>query len=288
MKKRLLLVILPALALTALVTTGVYLYRREPSSLGKDVILTTLPSAVLGEAREIVVHLPQSYHQSPTRRYPVVYVLDGSSQEGHTAQGAALMARIGVMPEVLVVGLPNTSGPNRARDYTPPFMRREVDQPDSPRGAGDRFLAFVKAEVMPRIEREYRTAPFRVLAGHSRGGLLVLYSLISDPGLFDARLAFSAPVWREDEVTVSKLREALASSAGTSTFLYLSVGDQETERMIRGHHDAVATLQQHAPRGLRWRADLTAGADHQSNAELSTPVALRALYLDWQPTETDR
>jgi predicted alpha/beta superfamily hydrolase len=168
-------------------------------------------------------------------------------------------------------------------------MRREVDQPDSPLGAGDRFLAFVKDEVMPKIEREYRTAPFRVLAGNSRGGLLVLYSLICDPGLFDARLAFSAPVWREDEVTVSKLREALGStSADTSTFLYLSVGDQETERMIRGYHDAVATLKQHAPRGLRWQADLTAGADHQSNAELSTPVALRALYLDWQPTATNR
>jgi predicted alpha/beta superfamily hydrolase len=259
-----------------LLLAGVYLYLRQSPSLGRNVVIGTLESRVLGEPRQMIVHLPEGYGRDLERRYPVVYVLDGSSQDGHTARTAARLARSGVIPEMLVVGIPNTRG-SRERDYTPPFLRRDAERPESPLGAGDRFLAFLVDELMPKVEREYRTLPFRVLAGHSRGGLLVVYSLIADPGRFDARFAFSAPWWRQDEITVARLRDALSSPSDRKTFLYLSAGDQETERMIRGHRSAVDALRQ-APPWLRWQAHLTAGADHASNAELSTPAALGALY----------
>jgi predicted alpha/beta superfamily hydrolase len=255
------------------------LYRSGDEPLGKDVVASTLRSTVLGEERRLLVFLPESYAGNTDRRYPVIYVLDGPSQATHTARSAAALARSRAMPEVIVVGLPNTSGPNRERDLTPPFLRRDVDDPASPLGAGDRFLAFLKDEVLPRIEREYRTTPFRVLAGNSRGGLLVVYSLIAAPGLFDARFAFSTPLWRQDEITVARLREALAARADLSSFLYLGVGGEETERIQRGYHSAVAVLREHAPQGLRWQAEITPGADHQDNAERSTPSALKALYL---------
>src|SRR5688572_18570521 len=63
----------------------------------------TIDSAALGERRSYLVRLPESYERDPQRRYPVVYVLDGSSQDLHTAASAALMARIAVVPEVIVV-----------------------------------------------------------------------------------------------------------------------------------------------------------------------------------------
>lgn len=66
-------------------------------------------SSVLGDTRELIVHLPERYDEEPTRRYPVIYVLNGSSQDVHTASTAALMARLGLMPELIVVGVPNIS-----------------------------------------------------------------------------------------------------------------------------------------------------------------------------------
>ncbi|HLA76617.1 MAG TPA: alpha/beta hydrolase-fold protein [Vicinamibacteria bacterium] len=285
MKKHPVLAICFAVALTATVTTGVNVYLHERPSLGKSVVPRTMDSKLLGEPREMLVHLPESYHRKPGQRYPVVYVLDGSSVDVHTAHSAALMARIGVMPEVIVVGLPNTSGANRQRDYTPPFIRRDIDKSDSPPGAGDRFIAFLRSEVMPWIEREYRTASFRVLVGHSRGGLLAVYSLIADPGLFDARIALSPALWRDDQVMVSKLRETLLSRADLDSFLYMSMGSQENEKMMAAYRSAVTTLRQHAPRGLRWSADLTEGATHATNAETSAPVGFRTLYRGWQPDQ---
>ena len=53
-------------------------------------------SSLLGEQRTYAVHLPDSYLRAPAKRYPVLYVLDGTSQSMHTAASAALMAFSGV------------------------------------------------------------------------------------------------------------------------------------------------------------------------------------------------
>lgn len=168
--------------------TGWY-FDRE--TFDEGVVVSTMRSTVLGEDREVIVHPPESYLSHPDRRYPVIYVLDGSNQDIHTARSAALMARIGLMPEVLVVGVPNVSGPGRQRDYTPPFMVQDIDDAKSPMGRGDRFLEFMRTELIPDIERNYRADSTRMLLGHSRGGLLVAYSLMATPELFQARFAHS-------------------------------------------------------------------------------------------------
>jgi len=253
-----------------------------PAGTAGTVVQSTMPSKVLGEERQVIVHVPASYADHRDRRYPVVYVLDGTSQDGHTAETAARLAREGVMPEVIVVGLPNTRD-NRNRDYTPPFMRLDVEKPDSPRGAGDRFLSFMKTELIPAIERDYRTTPFRILAGNSRGGLLVVYSLLADPALFDARFAFSTPLWREDDVTVSKLGELLTSRPDLNTCLYMSVGERENANIVGAFERTIVTMTRQASKAFGWRADRTKDADHSNNAQVSTAEAFTFLYTSCKP-----
>src|SRR5882724_7588357 len=64
-------------------------------------IPVTMRSTVLGEDREFFVHLPQDYEADKTTRYPVLYVLDGTAQSGHTAESARLLARIGIIPPMI-------------------------------------------------------------------------------------------------------------------------------------------------------------------------------------------
>ncbi len=239
----------------------------------------TMHSAVLGETRDFLVHLPESYHREPARSYGVVYVLDGSSQDGPTADGAALMARLGLTPELIVVGLPNVSGPGRQRDYTPPFMRQDLEAGDGLMGQADRFLDFLEREVMPTVARDYRTTNQRLLAGHSRGGLLVSYALMARPRLFDAFLAHSPALWRDDGVLVTRLAAWLGSQSSLETFLYLSIGSEEVPRMMEGFGGLRDALDRQAARaGLRWHADVVAGADHQSNGPRAAPLGLAAYF----------
>jgi predicted alpha/beta superfamily hydrolase len=278
------LVLSCAMTATAIVTGVATRYVLERPAYGDRVAQGALASRALDEDREYLVYLPESYGDGADQRYPVLYALDGSSQAGHTARSAALMARLGLMPEVIVVGIPNVSRRGRARDYTPPEMRQDVDVPDSPPGQADRFLGFLRDELIPAIERDYRVAAPRMLAGNSRGGLFVVYSQIVAPDLFDARFAYSAPVWREEAQLVQRLEALLETGSPLRGDLFLSVGDRETDRMKAGFERAAAALEKRAPATLRWRAELTSRADHGDNAPLSTPVGLRHVFSGWAPT----
>lgn len=280
MSRKTLAAVVLTMVISVVGTALASLYYFERPVLLDGMRLETLRSGVLNEERQLIIHLPESYDGEPARRYPVIYVLDGTSQDNHTASSAALMARIRLMPEIIVVGLPNVSGFGRQRDYTPPFMVQDLDEADSPMGAGDRFIAFLKSELIPHLDRQYRTTGTRMLAGHSRGGLLVVYSLIADPPLFQARFAHSPALWRDDTIIASKLSEFLGTRPALDSFLYVSLGTEETVRMTAAFDRVRTVLADQAPPGLRWQADRIPGANHGNNGERATPVGFRAFYRD--------
>ena len=245
----------------------------EPT-LGDNGRLLTMTSGGLREKRDYVVFLPEHYSSDRARRYPVLYVLDGQAQSEHTAASASLMARIGAMPEIIVIGVSSMDGDIRNRDYTPPDMRLDTDRPGGPNGSGDRFLAFLKDEMIPTVEREYRTQRPRMLAGWSRGGLFVMYSLLAVPTLFDARFAHSPALWREDDRIVAQLDNFFASPAAAEGFLFLSLGANENEKMTAAFTRTTAMLERRAPPVLRWRWTRSHNGVHETNPRLATPVGL--------------
>jgi len=236
---------------------------------------STLASSVLGEERTYAVHLPDSYARSPTKRYPVLYVLDGTSQSVHTADTAEVMARIGVMPEAIVIGIP--SGDARNRDYTPPGMRQDADDSSSGDGQADRFLGFLQRELIPQVQRDFRTTPRGTLVGNSRGGLLVVHAFTTQPTLFDAYVAHSPALWRDDSAMVARLDRLLREHRELRGTLFLSLGGDENPKMTAAFRKTIAVLQREAPPSLQWRALITPGAAHDDNARKATPVALQWL-----------
>ena len=246
-------------------------------------IPVTMRSKVLGETREFLVHLPEGYDADTTTRYPVLYVLDGASQSGHTAESARLMARIGLIPPMIVVGVPSIDGETRNRDYTPPEMRLDTDAPKSAMGAADRFLSFMETELIAAVDRDYRTTRPRMLSGWSRGGLFVLYSELAAPSLFDGRFAHSPALWRENDMIVARMQATLSAAIPERGLLYLSLGDQENEKMTASFRHMAAVLKRDAPAAFRWRADLSAGGEHESNPRLSTPVGLCVMFRADEP-----
>jgi predicted alpha/beta superfamily hydrolase len=251
---------------------------------GYRVEKRVLTSEALGEQRPYFVGLPESYSRDSGRRYPVIYVLDGLSQGVPVAKAATQMSRDKLMPELIVVAIPNVSADGRERDYTPPSMRQDHERPDGPAGRADAFLAFLRTELIPTIERDFRNAPERMLAGNSRGGLFVIYSLIAAPSLFHARFAHSTPLWREDGHLVKRLDAFLKAAPDLRGDLFLSVGGNETENMKRGFNSAADVLKNRAPRVLRWWAETTPNAIHADNAHLAIPVGFRRVYEGWAAT----
>ena len=127
------------------------------------------------------------------KNYLVVYLLDGdahfSSVVGMIQQLSSVNGNT-LVPKMIVVGIPNT---NRTRDLTP--TKAQLDPPfmDSTMvantGGGEKFISFIEKELIPKIDSEYPTEPYRAFIGHSFGGLTVMHTLVHKPEMFNAYVA---------------------------------------------------------------------------------------------------
>ncbi len=234
---------------------------------GDSILNVKLYSKILSQDRDLIIHLPRNY--DPGKKYPVIYILDGSSQDQHIADKFDSLSSLTRVPQTIVVGIPNMSGANRTLQLVPPFMLTDPDKPESPPGTADIFLDFMELELIPFISEKYGASELRSFAGNSRGGLLVMYSLIHKPDLFTGRFCFSTPLWRQNNLLVSKASEFLASKKQLNSFLYASAGANETENIKGGLDTLTQVLKQKAPLGFAWYTYYTPGVDHQLNARVS-------------------
>lgn len=143
----------------------------------------TLKSAILNEERTVFVHLPASYDTSKAS-YPVLYLLDGTSAFLQEMIAITRRLRSDRVPEMIIVAVVNT---NRNRDMMPVVAK---DYPGPP--GADAFLAYLEKELVPDIEKTYRTAQPRILQGQSLSGLFTLYALLTKTTLFNAYVGCSA------------------------------------------------------------------------------------------------
>src|ERR1044071_4122432 len=179
--------VLALCALLVLVASGA---RAAAQQVYDQGLRFQLKSEVLGEERTILVRVPQGDERGD-QRSPVPYMTDGDAHLQHTAATVAFLARNGRMPEMIVVGITNT---DRTRDLTPTRVEQLPDNPNvrfPTSGGADKFLKFIETELIPQIESKYRVQPFRVLAGHSFGGLFALHAMFTRPELFNSYIAVS-------------------------------------------------------------------------------------------------
>ena len=230
-----------------------------------------LPSKVMGEERTLFVSVPDSYTRT-TGAYPVLYLTDAETQFEHTTATAAFLARNGLMPEIIVVGVKNT---DRTRDLSP---SRDPKFPTS--GGADRFLDFIERELVPFVESRYRTAPFRIFAGHSAGGLFALHSMRAKPGLFQAVIAVSPwLVW--DERKELRLLTPFLSGDGVKTRALFFASGGEGRDMKNGLAELSSALGKSTSKGLRWASTTYPDENHGSVVLRSHYAALRMIFDGW-------
>jgi predicted alpha/beta superfamily hydrolase len=244
--------------------------KRQPQQL-------TLHSSVLSEERRVLVRLPRNYDRETSARYPVLYKFDGDNQLERYDQSIDVLNSIDAIPDLIVIALPNGRG-LRNRDLTPASLHQDGQESGrmgtGEMGRGNLFLDFLERELIPYVESNYRTTQERILAGHSRGALLVLQSLISKPKLFQARFLFSAPLMRDERRLIADTRAFLRANADVNSYLYCNWGEAENEGMGKSYAAMKELLTSDAPKGLAWTIERARGADHQLTPVLALPSAL--------------
>jgi predicted alpha/beta superfamily hydrolase len=227
----------------------------------------------LKEDRLLLLYTPQGYENSDDL-YPVLYLLDGEAHFHHTTGIVEFLANNDRIPDMIIVALPN---PDRYRDLTPPLKRVDPADVNPSSGGADNFLAFLKEELIPYIDQTYRTRPYRLLVGHSLGGLFSIYTLVKQPGLFNGFIAISPSLWWDEEVLVGEAETALKNNPDMKGDLYMTIGN-EKGKMLGAALKLSGVLEENATKNLRWHFEQMEQETHGSIPHRSTYDGLEKIF----------
>lgn len=221
-------------------------------------------SEVLKENRTLEIRMPKDYEGETEKKYEVIYILDGEWNMENFSFIYNFAMEDEFVPPVILVALPNTyiEGQNmRDRDFLP----LEMENNDRAGGA-DKFLAFLRKEVIPYIDDRFPTSGVNSLYGHSYGGLFSMYAMLAQPDLFMTYYCTDPPLGWENGYVKKLAEEIFAKDPGLDKTLWIAGTSQN-----RSIGNMRKFLEKNAPKSLRWETATYANEKHNS-------VRLKGIY----------
>lgn len=220
---------------------------------GDDIVIgkyRVLHSEILDEDRLLFIHLPRGYEETPLS-YPVLYLLyvDIYNYFAEAAITTEKLGSTGEIPPVIIVGVSNT---NRYRDLLP------VKTGDRKEGGGaDNFIRFFEEELIPYVDKKYRTKNFRILAGPQAGAIFSLYSLITGSTLFNAVLSEN-PFMNPEiaEFLYPRAESFFKKTKSLKNFLYIKCEKDERSQDLEYAVRFAALLESNTPEGFRFKVEI--------------------------------
>jgi len=244
-----------------------------------DSQVRTMKANATGRQMDLYIHLPANYSQDTAKKYPALYILDGQWDFKLMDSVLGGLVYDKFAPEMIMVGI-TYSGENadynslRAMDLTPAGQK---GVPGS--GDGPKFLKFLKAELIPFIESNYRADPARrVLQGSSYAGLFTLYALFSDPSLFAGYISASPAVPFGDGFAFQQEAEYARTHKELAVRLFLAVGSAEGLAAPVKHFMEV--LQSRGYQGLKLETRVIEGERHAGNKPEAFNRGLRFVFAE--------
>ena len=252
---------------------------------GKDYVLGqsfTISSEILKEDRPYLVYVPSDYDEN-NDPLAVMYLLDGYGNFLHTCGIASFLTRKGRIPPMMVVAIPNTS--DRIRDLTPAIEVDSAMLKQRPTAGGaDNMLAFLKDELIPHIDHAYNTNTYKILTGHSLGGLFAVHSLLSEPDLFDAYISISPSMWWDNQNMVTKAESFLTDNQDLDCFFYMTMAN-EGGKMLGGAMKLAALFEEYRGSEFKWDFVEMEEETHGTIPHRSTYNGLETIFKDWFVTD---
>ncbi|KQM66095.1 hypothetical protein ASE74_09405 [Pedobacter sp. Leaf216] len=252
--------------------------------------IVTMYSDILKEDRKILIYTPKDSINSE-KRYPVIYVLDADNHFAQMVEYSKYLSRqdVYVIPPMIVVGITNT---NRVRDLTPSKSNFDysgkpdttLNAPYKNSGGNEFFFQFIQKELLPYVNSNYKIQPYRILAGHSFGGLTAINCLINYPDMFNAYIAVSPSFWWDQKFLLKLADKKLKAGSSLSKTLFFSDGNEGSSPESPFHKDVLkfdSLLKSRSIKGLNFEY-----TSYPMESHMTVPIktyydGLRFVYHQW-------
>uniref|UniRef100_UPI00404BA367 alpha/beta hydrolase-fold protein n=1 Tax=Fulvivirga sp. TaxID=1931237 RepID=UPI00404BA367 len=221
-----------------------------------------ISSQILNETMQIQVLVPNGYEASEDA-YPVLYLLDGQQYFNYGVSLSRNFQEFSLTPQFIIVGI-TTLSPQRYTYFD---------------GEKDKFIDFMENELLPFVDKNYRTNTDRMIFGWQYAGSLALHIMIDHPSLFNGYF-IASPFPIEQKV------DDLDKISALNKALYFGVSPDEYE-VNKGTDKLNALLSNKNIEGLRWSYLQFSMEEHRSTGFPTLYHSLREYFKYYPPLQVD-
>ncbi|MCK8045037.1 alpha/beta hydrolase-fold protein [Shewanella sp. 1CM18E] len=233
--------------------------------------LLTVNSSLIEKA-DFVVTLPPSYGKKPDKQYVVLFDFHPRSH-------------------ALLAGMHDWMSHNGDWPWLETII---VTAPDGHQGLGElktlaieeqgnqKLLDYFERDLLPAIDKQYRTNGFRILNGFTGNAGLGLYTLINRPSLFNAYFVASPVLSKDFAYVIKDAPKKLATMQGKPRFLFMSTSDSGFEqRQLASFAQMEAIVKANANETLDYRIKRFDGSYYMTQPVLAAAYGIEALFDDY-------
>lgn len=224
----------------------------------------------LQERRNVRYYFPEDYDEE--KKYPLVVVLDAEYLFDQVLANAKFYSKFHGMPEMIIVGIDQSKNSIRLDDC--------AFEEDSglPSEKGKQFFEFLGMEIIPYLDLNYNTAPFKMVVGYDITANFQNYWLFKDNSLFNAYINISPDLAPEMENRVPARLGALNKKIFYQ--LILEGEKNKNTARIKQMDKAIKAIDKES---LRYYFDEYEGADHTSIATYGIGRAFDNIFGMFKP-----
>ena len=237
---------------------------------------------VKNEKYIIQVGLPIDY-KSSNKSYPVLYVLDGDKSFGMAKEITDWLSWDNEIKNIIVVGISYGRGTNtwwekRTRDYTQSKDTVYYYYPNA--GGGDNFLSFIKNELFPVINKNYRTKQdSNAIMGLSFGALLSSYVLFTQPDMFKYYIIISPSLFWNGNSILKTESDYFVKHKELNKTVYMAYGSQDDNDWVIGPTtELIRVIQEHKYASLIFITQVFKGESHISVYPVALTHGLKTIF----------
>ncbi|AWF80945.1 alpha/beta hydrolase [Microbulbifer sp. A4B17] len=227
----------------------------------------------LGEEVTVRVSLPDTYHHSSSFSYPLLVILDGSTQFNHMASSVHFYSTYAVIPEMIVVGIST----QKRLAY---FTHTEPKAYAGRSGKADLLTSFLQEELSEILNKKFRIAPYSIISGHSLSGLYTSYLAIHGRSDFDAAISISPSLWWDNSVLVQEYKDNHLSKSERPFRWFLSMASEPNE-MPEAFNAMIHALNGEPRPKLYFSHAEFPDETHDSTPLIGNAKGLQAIFSGW-------
>ncbi|MCF4100481.1 esterase [Gillisia sp. M10.2A] len=242
-----------------------------PSILLSQTIYKSFNSNKMGGERQLKIQLPRNYEQNKDKSYPVLIVLDGDYLFEPVAGNVDYYSYWEDIPEMVVVGI----NQDRTRNSDALYDKETF----LPTESGAAFFEFIGMELMPFLDTNYRTAPFRVIIGHDYTSNFINYYLLKENPLFKGYINLSPDLAPE---MANRIVTSL-SKAESPVWFYMATSSEDIPSLKERIIDFDIKLKQIDNKNIHYNFNNFDASTHYTLVGNAIPKAIENIFEVYRP-----